>query len=71
MATRYVSMTADVHALAGAEASTARSCEFPGPLPGAAHDLTARIRGIMRELDTAGLVVLADKDNVGSAPVLT
>jgi hypothetical protein len=33
-----------------------------GPLPGAVHDLNAaRIWGIVRELATAGLVVLADK----------
>src|SRR5262249_44846806 len=33
----------------------------PGPLPGAAHDLTAaRIWGIVRELAAAGLIVLAD-----------
>ena len=33
-----------------------------GPLPGAVHDLTAaRIWGIVRELASAGLIVLADK----------
>jgi DDE superfamily endonuclease/Helix-turn-helix of DDE superfamily endonuclease len=37
-----------------------------GPLPGAVHDLTAaRIWGIMRELATAGLIVLADKGYTG------
>jgi hypothetical protein len=41
-----------------------------GPLPGAVHDLTARIQGIVRELATAGLVVLADKGyaDVGARP---
>jgi len=38
-----------------------------GPLPGAAHDLTAaRIWGIIRELATAGLVLLADKGYHGA-----
>jgi hypothetical protein len=37
-----------------------------GPLPGAAHDLTAaRISGIIRELAASGLVVLGDKDCLG------
>jgi hypothetical protein len=40
----------------------ARSCGCQGPLPSAVHDLTAaRIGGIIRELASAGLVVLADK----------
>ncbi len=39
----------------------------PGPLPGAVHDLTAaRIRGIVRELAAAGLMVLADKGYHGA-----
>ncbi len=44
-----------------------------GPLPGAAHDLTAaRIWGIIRELATAGLVLLADKGYHGAGdPVRT
>jgi hypothetical protein len=38
----------------------------PGPLPGAAPDLTAaRIWGILREL-AAGLVVLGDKGYIGA-----
>jgi hypothetical protein len=38
-----------------------------GPLPGAAHDLTAaRIWGIIRELEAAGLIVLADKAYIGA-----
>jgi DDE superfamily endonuclease len=38
-----------------------------GPLPGAAHDLTAaRIWGIVRELAAAGLIVLADKGYTGA-----
>jgi len=38
-----------------------------GPLPGAAHDLTAaRIWGIIRELEAAGLIVLADKGYIGA-----
>jgi hypothetical protein len=38
-----------------------------GPLPGAAHDLTAaRIWAIIRELATAGLIVLADKGYHGA-----
>ena len=38
-----------------------------GPLPGAAHDLTAaRIWGIVRELEAAGLIVLADKGYIGA-----
>jgi hypothetical protein len=38
-----------------------------GPLPGAVHDLTAaRIWGIIRELATAGLIVLADKGYHGA-----
>jgi DDE superfamily endonuclease/Helix-turn-helix of DDE superfamily endonuclease len=38
-----------------------------GPLPGATHDLTAaRIWGIVRELDAAGLIVLADKGYTGA-----
>ena len=38
-----------------------------GPLPGAVHDLTAaRIWGIVRELATAGLIVLADKGYHGA-----
>ncbi len=38
-----------------------------GPLPGAVHDLNAaRIWGIVRELATAGLVVLADKGYHGA-----
>ena len=38
-----------------------------GPLPGAAHDLTAaRIWGIIRELAAAGLVVLGDKAYIGA-----
>jgi len=44
-----------------------------GPLPGAAHDLTAaRIWGIIRQLAAAGLLVLADKGYLGAGPhVLT
>src|SRR5262249_27755908 len=44
-----------------------------GPLPGAVHDLTAaRIWGIVRELQAAGLIVLADKGYTGAGgPVLT
>jgi DDE superfamily endonuclease/Helix-turn-helix of DDE superfamily endonuclease len=39
-----------------------------GPLPGTVHDLTAaRIWGIIRELATAGLIVLADKGYHGAA----
>jgi DDE superfamily endonuclease/Helix-turn-helix of DDE superfamily endonuclease len=39
----------------------------PGPLPGAVHDLTAaRIWGIVRELGTYGLIVLADKGYHGA-----
>jgi hypothetical protein len=69
MVARYVSMTGDVHALAGAEIPTVRLW-VSGPLPGAVHDLTARIQGIVRELATAGLVVLADKGyaDVGARP---
>ena len=38
-----------------------------GPLPGAVHDLTAaRIWGIVRELGTYGLIVLADKGYHGA-----
>jgi hypothetical protein len=38
-----------------------------GPLPGATHDLTAaRIWGIVRELEAAGLIVLADKGYIGA-----
>jgi hypothetical protein len=38
-----------------------------GPLPGAAHDLTAaRIWGIIRQLAAAGLIVLADKGYTGA-----
>jgi DDE superfamily endonuclease len=38
-----------------------------GPLPGAVHDLNAaRIWGIVRELATAGLIVLADKGYTGA-----
>ena len=38
-----------------------------GPLPGATHDLTAaRIWGIVRELEAAGLIVLADKAYIGA-----
>src|SRR5215467_12981468 len=38
-----------------------------GPLPGAVHDLTAaRIWGITRELEAAGLIVLADKAYIGA-----
>jgi hypothetical protein len=38
-----------------------------GPLPGAAHDLTAaRIWGIVRELAAAGLIVLAGKGYTGA-----
>jgi DDE superfamily endonuclease len=38
-----------------------------GPLPGAAHDLTAaRIWGIIREFAACGLVVLADKGYHGA-----
>jgi DDE superfamily endonuclease len=38
-----------------------------GALPGAVHDLTAaRIWGIVRELATAGLIVLADKGYIGA-----
>ena len=38
-----------------------------GPLPGAVHDLTAaRIWGIIRELQAAGLIVLADKGYIGA-----
>lgn len=38
-----------------------------GPLPGAAHDLTAaRIWGITRQLAAAGLIVLADKGYIGA-----
>ena len=38
-----------------------------GPLPGAVHDLTAaRIWGIIRELEAAGLITLADKGYIGA-----
>src|SRR5689334_4738653 len=38
-----------------------------GPLPGAVHDMTAaRIWGIIRELEAAGLIVLADKGYIGA-----
>lgn len=38
-----------------------------GRLPGAVHDLTAaRIWGIIRELEAAGLIVLADKGYIGA-----
>ncbi len=38
-----------------------------GPLPGAVHDLTAaRIWGIVRELASCGLVILADKGYAGA-----
>ena len=38
-----------------------------GPLPGATHDLTAaRIWAIIRELEAAGLIVLADKAYIGA-----
>jgi DDE superfamily endonuclease/Helix-turn-helix of DDE superfamily endonuclease len=38
-----------------------------GPLPGAVHDLTAaRIWGIVRELEAAGLIVLAEKGYTGA-----
>ncbi len=38
-----------------------------GPLPGATHDLTAaRIWGIIRELASAGQIVLADKGYIGA-----
>ena len=38
-----------------------------GPLPGAVHDLTAaRIWGIIRGLQAAGLIVLADKGYIGA-----
>ena len=42
-----------------------------GPLPGAVHDLTAaRIWGIIRELEAAGLIVLADgQDQPGGGRV--
>ena len=36
-----------------------------GPLPGAVHDLTARIWGIVRELAASGLIVLGDKGYLG------
>ena len=44
-----------------------------GPLPGSAHDLTAaRIWGIIRELASSGLIVLADKGYHGAGePLLT
>ena len=43
------------------------SCGCPAPLPGAVHDLTAaRIWGILRELGTAGLIMLADKGYTGA-----
>ncbi len=39
-----------------------------GPLPGSVHDLkAARFRGLVRELATAGLLVLADKSHVSRA----
>ena len=42
-----------------------------GPLPGAAHDLSAaRIWGILRELAAAGLIVLADKGYHGAGQAL-
>ena len=38
-----------------------------GPVPGAAHDLTAaRIWGLVRELPATGLIVLADKGYIGA-----
>ena len=41
--------------------------QVSGPLPGATHDLTAaRIWGIIRELEAAGLIVLADKGYIGA-----
>jgi hypothetical protein len=43
-----------------------------GPLPGAVHDLTAaRIRGILAELATAGLITLADKGYQGADEAMT
>jgi hypothetical protein len=44
-----------------------------GALPGSTHDLTAaRIRGIVRELEKAGLIVLADKGYHGAGePLIT
>jgi hypothetical protein len=44
-----------------------------GPLPGAAHDLTAiRIRGILQSLAASGLITLADEGYHGAGePVLT
>jgi hypothetical protein len=40
-----------------------------GPLPGAVHDLkAARIWGIVRELGTSGMLVLADKGYIGAGP---
>ena len=43
-----------------------------GPLPGAAHDLTAaRIWGLIRELADSGLVVLGDKGYIGEDDIRT
>src|SRR5256884_8852845 len=43
-----------------------------GPLPGAAHDLTAaRIWGIVRELAASGLAVLGDKGYIGEDCIRT
>ena len=44
-----------------------RSCGSPGHCPARHHDLTAaRIWGIIRELEAAGLIVLADKGYIGA-----
>jgi hypothetical protein len=43
-----------------------------GPLPGAAHDLTAaRIRGVIQALAACGLVVLGDKGYLGEDTIRT
>jgi DDE superfamily endonuclease len=43
-----------------------------GPLPGAAHDLTAaRIWGIIGELAASGLVMLGDKGYLGEGDIRT
>ena len=47
--------------------SSGEILQVSGPLPGATHDLTAaRIWGIIRELEAAGLIVLADKGYIGA-----
>jgi hypothetical protein len=42
-----------------------------GPLPGATHDLTARIWGTIRALAASGLVILGDKGYLGEDCIRT